>query len=138
MNDLDRMRGADGPTDLSKDIEAYSNSKLIGVTVRIERQAIDIFHNEIRKSIGRGTAADEKCDVGMAQFCEDLTLITKALEDQVGVHPALYELKRDRLVKLSVNSRRAIDSPHPSAPDLLLEPVYTDAASDQRVRTKGF
>src|SRR4051812_46548851 len=135
MDDLDHVGSANSPANLTKDLQTLAQRKLVLIAVCVQREAVNILHDEIGKSVPGRAAADKKRNVWMAESSEDLPLVAKTLKDKVGIHSAFDQLDRYRLVKLAVDTRSTIHRSHTAPADLVFKPVYTDAASDHRIWT---
>src|SRR4051794_16335598 len=89
----------------------------MAISVLGNRHAIDELHDEVREPILGSFAAVEPRDVGVVEIGEYLTLVAKALENVIGVHPALDYFNRDAAVILIVIAFRQIDRAHASGPN---------------------
>src|SRR6185436_7839597 len=89
----------------------------------IDANSLDVFHHQVRKSVGRRSAVDQSRDVGMVEASKYLALQAEAAEDFLRVHSALHQLDGDALLELVVETRGQPYGSHASAADALLQLV---------------
>src|SRR5207245_994042 len=82
------QRGAD----LTKQHQALSRREHLGVTVVIDRLALDVLHHEVRKTVGSRASLKQTRDVWMFKIGEDLPLHHEPTQNDVRVHAAANEL----------------------------------------------
>ncbi len=133
MDDLDIVSSLHRPAYLPEHCQPVPQIQTALVAVFVERQPDNKLHYEVRQTVLGRSAAKEVCDVRVIECCGYLALASKAFEDEIGIHSALNKFDRDGLIELSVDSRRPVDNAHPSAADLFLKAIHTDAAPDHRI-----
>ena len=85
------------------------------VAEAIERLAFDIFHHEIRQTIIRGTAIQQRRDVWMIQRGKNLSFAAKAAQNEIRVHPTLDDFDGNTFLEQVVGAHRQIHCAHPAA-----------------------
>ena len=73
----------------------------------------------------------------MRQTGQDLTLVPEVAQDEIRIHPPLYEFQRHLLLKMTVGASRPIDRSHPALRDFFSDIVGPDALSRPRFRRGG-
>jgi hypothetical protein len=53
-----------------KELQAGFNTQVFALTVFVDRQAVDIFDDEVGVNVIENAGVDEPCNVGMIQACE--------------------------------------------------------------------
>ena len=127
------MRGLHGPANLPNDDKPFPQIEVTLVAVAVKRHPGDVLHDKIRKPFVGGPAAQKIGDVRMVKGSQDLPFAAKTLEDEVGIHTALYQFDRHGLIELTVDPFGQIDGAHSTPADLFGQPVNSDRAPDQRV-----
>ena len=74
----------------------------------------------------------------MLEACQDLTLLAKPSDDEVGRERILYDFDRDFLTVLTIVSNGQIDGSHPAAPDLAQDSVRSDPEITFRLGGRTF
>ena len=116
-------RGAD----VAEQLEALGDGALVLLAVTIDANAFDVLHHQVGKAVGRGSAIDQRGDVGMVKAGEHLALQAEAAQDFLRIHAALDQLDRHLLLEFVVEARGQPHRSHASAADALLQFVGSDA-----------
>src|SRR6267142_7231335 len=75
-----------------KESKSFGDAQSMRVAVTVQRLPFDIFHNEIRQAVVSCPTVHQTGDVWMVERRQNLALFTKAPQDKVSIHAALYEL----------------------------------------------
>ena len=86
VHDQVLVRVLHGVADLAKQLEPRRDRQTLLVAVLVDRLAVHVLHDEVRRTLGRRTAVEEAGDVRMVQFGENLAL---------GAEAALHEFRRE-------------------------------------------
>ena len=69
----------------------------------------------------------------MIEGGENLALVAKASQDEVGIHAALDQLDGGALVEFVVDANRFVDRAHAAASNLALDAIGAEAPADHRI-----
>ena len=86
----------------------------------VERTALDVLHDEVRRAARRGAAVKQARDLRMLQAGEQLPF-ARETRGCVGVTEAADQLDRSLLVEMSVGTLGEIDRAHAAMADLAPE-----------------
>ncbi len=115
-----------GDAHLDEEREAFADIQPSGIAVPIDRQSVDVFHDQIGPPVVRGASVVEPGDVGMLESGQDLAFMAETAEDVIGVHAALDQLEGDPLLELSVGAFGMVYGAHAASSDLLQKAVRAD------------
>src|SRR5688572_27560550 len=98
MDDGAAMRVGDGGAGLAKELKPVGYRQRVLVAILVDRQALDVLHDEIRQAVLSGVAIEQACDVRMIETGEDLPLVAETAQHGFRIHAALDELDRGLLL----------------------------------------
>src|SRR5688572_20105544 len=138
MYDQTAMREIYGGADLPEQAKPLRDVELLRSAVFVEWNALDVLHHEVGKSIGRGAAIHQPCDVWMIERREDLPFVAKSFED-AGRSRVIDDLQRAPLPILVVGALDKKDGAHSAVADLTNYAIRADARAYARGhRPRGF
>jgi OmpA-OmpF porin, OOP family len=108
---------------LAEECEPRPQVQAQAVAVQVDRLALDVFHHEEGRAVGRHPGIEEAGDAGVVQPRQDLPLGEEATPEQVGVEAGRKHLDRDAHLHLAAGALRQVDRPHPPLADAADEPV---------------
>ena len=111
MHDQPLMRELHRAADFLEQAQARIERQRALVAVRVDRLALDVFHDEIRLAARRRAAVEQARDVRMLQRREDLPL-AREVREHLGVGHAADQLDRGALLEMSVGALGEIDRAH--------------------------
>jgi len=103
-------------TDLQKQLQARAQAEVPLTRVLRDRNAVDIIHHQVRRTVGGNAAVDQTSDIRMLQPRQNLPLLAKALHQARSRIRQL--LDRDALFELTVVALGQPDLAHAAAADL--------------------
>ena len=106
---------AHGVGDPAEQREALPGGQRMRVAVRVQRDAVDVLHHQIRHAFGRRAAVNQLRDTRMVERREDLPLGAKAPQAVLAQHAA-HDLDRHALMKVVV-SFGEVHRAHAAVPD---------------------
>src|SRR5690606_27147988 len=116
------MRELDGARDDREQPEPLGDAEAHPLAVDVDRQSVDIFHDEKRAPISGHAAVEQAGDVRMVERREDLTFGEEPLH-QLWVGAVAENLDRSAAAELAVIALRIVDDAHPAATDLTEQAV---------------
>jgi hypothetical protein len=125
-----RVRMTNGVAHLAEDLHALRCRELMVIAVAIDRHALDVLHDEVRKPVGRRPAIEQARDVRMIEVGENLALVAEATQYRLSIHPALDDFDRDGLLVLGVGANREVCSAHPAPAQFANEAIGSDVLAD--------
>ena len=116
--------------DSAEKFDAFANVELVLVAISIQRQAVDVFHDEERQAVVGGSRIQQCGDVGVfAERGEDLNLIAEPAQDVLGIHAPPKNFYRDLLAEVGLTDGE-IDVAHAAARDTPPDTVRTESLAD--------
>jgi hypothetical protein len=104
------------------------------VRIPIDRDPVDVLHDEVREAVRRGAAVDKRADVRVIERGQDLPLVPEAADDRLGVHAAADRLDRRLSLEGIVGAPRQVDRAHSPASDRSFDQIRAEALADIRIR----
>ncbi len=92
-----------------------------------QRHAVDVLHDQVRLASLRGAAVEQRNDAGVLERGENLALGAEAAGGFAIGHGRARDLHRHALGECAVGAVGEVDLPHAAFPDLLSQPVRSDA-----------
>ena len=127
MHDQILMRVLHRAAHRAKQGESLVNAQRTRFAVIANGFSRHVLHDEIRYAVGCCAAVEQTRDVRMFKCRQNLSFMTKAGENCVGIHPALDQLDGNPLRKLSVITSGEIHRAHAAATNLFQQSVGSNA-----------
>lgn len=108
VNDCLPVSVLDGFTDLNEEPQTIGKRQFLLVAILGDRNALDIFHDEVGLSTGSGTGIENLGNAGMVHDGKRLAFRLEALKSDGVEHAGANELQGD----LATNGRRLFGKPN--------------------------
>jgi hypothetical protein len=125
------MRGIDRRADGGEQLETFVDGELIAIAIDIDRLAVDVLHDDVRRAVSRRTAVQELGDIRMIERGEDLALDPQALLHLFRDEAAAHQLDGDLLAELAVCAFGQEHGAHAAFPERAQDAVRSDAFADE-------
>lgn len=125
----------DGVADLQEEVEALGGVEAFLVAPFVDRESIDVLHDDVRAAVVGGAAIEEAGNIGVIEGGDNLPFAAEALEDAVRLHAAVDDFDGDLFVVGFVGAVGEINGTHATAAEGLVDGVGADAGGD---RFSGF
>jgi len=110
------VRRMHGGTNRLKQAQARRNVEHLAVAVLVDRNSVDVFHDDVGAAIGECAAVDQVRDIRMIQLGEDLALDLEPGLHAAREHAATHDLDGHPLLELFVGALGEIDFAHAADP----------------------
>ncbi len=114
MNDQILMCGVYRRADAAKQREALADRELVPFAILVDRQAVDVFHDQVRDAIVSGAAVQQPGDVAVVESRQDLTFGLETVVIGARDESGPYQL-HGHLLLVFVVALGQIDVAHPAA-----------------------
>ncbi len=101
----------------------------MGIAEGVDRNPIDVLHDQIGGAIRQGSAVQEVRDIGMIELGEDLPLYFEARLNRAAHGAPMHHLDRDALLEFGVGAFRKENLSHAARTQGADDAVRTDALS---------
>ena len=98
----------------------------------VDRTTFDVFHHEVRNTVGSFAGVEESSDVGMIQIGEDLHLVAKASANSFAAESRVDEFDRNLLAVIFIVAFCEKNRPHATMAQLTQNSERADSCSDSR------
>ena len=112
MNDQVAMRVLDGPRDVENQCQAPIDIESTLLAILVDRQPVDVVHNEVRQFIFRDAAIEQPGDVVVHQARQYLAFYEKTSASLIGIEAHWQNLERRLMLELLVSAFRKIYGTH--------------------------
>ncbi len=106
------------------------------VAVLVDGRPGDVLHHQVWKVVVGRPAVQKAGDILVLEACQNLTLLAKPSDDEVGSERILDYFDRDFLAVFAIVSNCQIDGSHPAAPDLAQDSVRPDPQGTLRLASR--
>ena len=128
MDDEVLVGELDGGADGEEEAEFFLEGEVMGSTIFVDADAVDVIHDEEKDAVVADAAVEEAGDVGVVEGGEDLALLAEALEESFGGKGQVDDLDGDLFFVLAVGAVREIDGAHAAAAEERFDFVWAKAA----------
>src|SRR5262249_31586829 len=93
--------------------------------VFIDAPTVDVFHREVRRTVGSRAAVEQTRNIRVIEVRENLAFASQSGDDTVRQRATRNDFDRHALLELAIGALGEIDGPHTATPD---ETHYPEAA----------
>src|SRR5215472_6376306 len=136
MDDQIAVRITHRLTGFTEQHAALLDREIALFAVRVDRNALDIFHDEERCAVPGRASIQKPRDIGVIQAGQDLPLLPESLQQRNRRQRALYQLDSYPLLVLVVIAHGGIDCPHTARSQLVRDAVRPYAPARVLARTE--
>ena len=129
MHDEILMRIVNSRTDSSKQHQTLFQCEFVDIAIDIDRQTVDVLHDDIGSAIRRCSAIEQLCDIRMIQRREDLSLDLETTLHLLGDQAGLHEFEGNALTESLVRAFGENDFSHASGAEGTQDPILTNDGS---------
>jgi len=127
------VRVLHGGAYLNEQFQALANEQGAAVAVAVDGLAIDVLHDEIRRSILEIAAVDQTCNRGVIEGGEDVPFAVQAAAQSRMQGRVLQNLDGHRLLVLRLVALAAIHGAHAAVPENRGHAIRADLRADQSI-----